>query len=50
MDLTHFPVHKGFRMRGEAITWLETFVDAAFAFVVGSRVAAPVLQRDAAPQ
>jgi hypothetical protein len=44
MDLSQLPVQSGFRMRGEAITRLDTFVDAAFAFP------APLLQRDAAPQ
>jgi uncharacterized membrane protein len=33
-DLSHLPVVDGFRMRGEAVTRLETFVDAAFAFAV----------------
>jgi uncharacterized membrane protein len=34
MDLDALPVRNGFRMRGEAVTRLETFVDAAFAFAV----------------
>ena len=34
MDLSRLPVHHGFRLRGEAVTRLETFVDAAFAFAV----------------
>lgn len=34
MDLTRLPVQLGFRLRGEAVTRLETFVDAAFAFAV----------------
>jgi uncharacterized membrane protein len=33
-DLSQLPVVDGFRMRGEAVTRLETFVDAAFAFAV----------------
>jgi len=32
MDLSRLPVQLGFRLRGEAVTRLETFVDAAFAF------------------
>jgi hypothetical protein len=32
MDLTQLPVEDGFRMRGQQVTRLETFVDAAFAF------------------
>lgn len=34
MQLDELPVKNGFRLRGEAITRLETFVDAAFAFAV----------------
>jgi hypothetical protein len=34
MDLSRLPVQQGFRLRGEAVTRLETFVDAAFAFAV----------------
>lgn len=34
MDLSTLPVRDGFRMRGEQVTRLETFVDAAFAFAV----------------
>jgi uncharacterized membrane protein len=34
MDLDALPVKDGFRLRGEAVTRLETFVDAAFAFAV----------------
>ncbi len=34
MDLSHLPVRRGFRMRGQQATRLETFVDAAFAFAV----------------
>jgi len=34
MDLSTLPVEHGFRLRGEAVTRLETFVDAAFAFAV----------------
>ena len=34
MPLSHLRVHHGFRLRGEAVTRLETFVDAAFAFSV----------------
>ena len=34
MDLATLPVKDGFRLRGEAVTRLETFVDAAFAFAV----------------
>jgi hypothetical protein len=34
MDLGSLPVKDGFRLRGESITRLETFVDAAFAFAV----------------
>lgn len=34
MELSRLPVHQGFRLRGEAVTRLETFVDAAFAFAV----------------
>jgi uncharacterized membrane protein len=34
MDLDSLPVKDGFRLRGEAVTRLETFVDAAFAFAV----------------
>lgn len=33
-DLARLPGQDGFRMRGEAVTRLETFVDAAFAFAV----------------
>jgi hypothetical protein len=33
-DLSRLPLVDGFRMRGEAVTRLETFVDAAFAFAV----------------
>lgn len=32
--LAHLPVKDGFRLRGESISRLETFVDAAFAFAV----------------
>ena len=34
MDLSNLPVQQGFRLRGEGVTRLETFVDAAFAFAV----------------
>lgn len=34
MELSKLRVQQGFRLRGEAITRLETFVDAAFAFAV----------------
>ena len=34
MELSTLPVQQGFRLRGEAVTRLETFVDAAFAFAV----------------
>jgi uncharacterized membrane protein len=34
MELEALPVKDGFRLRGEAVTRLETFVDAAFAFAV----------------
>jgi uncharacterized membrane protein len=34
MELDQLPVKDGFRLRGEAVTRLETFVDAAFAFAV----------------
>ena len=34
MELDALPVKDGFRLRGEAVTRLETFVDAAFAFAV----------------
>lgn len=34
MDLASLPVRDHFRLRGEAMTRLETFVDAAFAFAV----------------
>lgn len=34
MDVSSLPVQQGFRLRGEAVTRLETFVDAAFAFAV----------------
>jgi hypothetical protein len=34
MQLDSLPVKDGFRLRGEAVTRLETFVDAAFAFAV----------------
>lgn len=34
MDLSSVPVQQGFRLRGEGVTRLETFVDAAFAFAV----------------
>lgn len=34
MDVSQLPVQHGFRLRGEAVTRLETFVDAAFAFAV----------------
>jgi hypothetical protein len=33
-DLSELPVKDGFRLRGESISRLETFVDAAFAFAV----------------
>lgn len=32
MDLSGLPVERGFRLRGEQVSRLETFVDAAFAF------------------
>ena len=32
IDLDTLPVKDGFRLRGESISRLETFVDAAFAF------------------
>jgi uncharacterized membrane protein len=32
MNLSRLPVHQGFRLRGQAVTRLETLVDAAFAF------------------
>ena len=32
MDLSPLPVEDGFRLRGQSVTRLETFVDAAFAF------------------
>lgn len=32
MDLSQLPVEHGFRLRGQQVTRLETFVDAAFAF------------------
>ena len=32
MDLSNLPVEHGFRQRGQQVTRLETFVDAAFAF------------------
>lgn len=34
MELASLPVKDGFRMRGESISRLETFVDSAFAFAV----------------
>lgn len=34
MELSKLPVQQGFRLRGMAVTRLETFVDAAFAFAV----------------
>ena len=34
MGLSTLPVHDGFRLRREAVTRLDTFVDAAFAFAV----------------
>lgn len=34
MDLDTLPIRDGFRLRGEAVTRLETFVDAAYAFAV----------------
>ena len=34
MDLSKLPVEQGVRLRGEQVTRLETFVDAAFAFAV----------------
>ncbi len=34
MDLSHLPVEGGVRQRGDQVTRLETFVDAAFAFAV----------------
>lgn len=34
MPLSHLRVQHGFGLRGEAVTRLETFVDAAFAFAV----------------
>lgn len=33
-DLSELPVQDGFRLRGESVSRLETFVDAAFAFAV----------------
>lgn len=38
MDLDHLPVKRGFRLRGESISRLETFVDAAFAFALSMLV------------
>ncbi|MBK7878576.1 MAG: DUF1211 domain-containing protein [Planctomycetes bacterium] len=38
MDLDSLPVKNGFRMRGEAVTRLETLVDAAFAFALSMLV------------
>ncbi|KGQ18186.1 Transglutaminase [Lysobacter dokdonensis DS-58] len=32
MDLSQLPVEQGFRLRGQQVTRVETFVDAAFAF------------------
>ena len=32
MELSQLPVEQGFRLRGQQVTRLETFVDAAFAF------------------
>ena len=34
MDLSKLPVEGGVRLRGEQVTRLETFVDAAFAFAM----------------
>ena len=34
MDLTTLPREDGFRLRGQSVTRLETFVDAAFAFAL----------------
>ena len=34
MDLSKLPVEAGVRLRGEQVTRLETFVDAAFAFAM----------------
>ena len=34
MDLSKLPVEGGVRQRGEQVTRLETFVDAAFAFAM----------------
>ena len=34
MDLSKLPVDGGVRQRGDQVTRLETFVDAAFAFAV----------------
>lgn len=34
MDLSHLPRENGFRLRGQSVTRLETFVDAAFAFAL----------------
>ncbi|MFP7723087.1 TMEM175 family protein [Lysobacter sp. A3-1-A15] len=34
MDLSRLPVQNGFRLRGAAVSRVETFVDAAFAFAV----------------
>lgn len=38
MELEHKPVKGGFRLRGESISRLETFVDAAFAFALSMLV------------
>ena len=40
-DLSQLPVKDGFRLRGESISRLETFVDAAFAFAVTLMVISP---------
>lgn len=50
MDLSNLPVRDHFRLRGEAMTRLETFVDAAFAFAVTLLVVSfdAVLRLDAA--
>ncbi len=37
-SLNNLPRHKGFRMRGESMTRLEVFSDAAFAFAVTTLV------------
>ena len=37
-SLNDLPLHKGFRMRGESMSRLEVFSDAAFAFTVTTLV------------